>query len=138
MTFITPELYIGHLGLGGVGDTKGLLESVMRERSIRRIRNASIDRIENDKVHVVEFDEDGKEKRCHELPFAFSMIMPPFKGIPATAGVDGLVNPKGFVIVDKHQQNPTYSNIFALGVCVAMPPVETTPVPTDVKTSGRA
>ncbi len=25
MTFITPEPYIGHLGLGGVGDTKGML-----------------------------------------------------------------------------------------------------------------
>ena len=63
------------------------------------------------------------------------MIMPPFKGIVANAGVEGLVNPKGFVIVNKHQQNPTYSNIFALGVCVAMPPVEATPVPTgDSKT----
>lgn len=136
MTFITPEPYIGHLGLGGVGDTKGLLESVMRERSIRWICNASIERIEKNMVHAVEFDEDGNEKRHHELPFTFSMIMPPFKGIAATTGVDGLANPKGFVIVDKHQQNPVYSNIFALGVCVAMPQVETTPVPTGVPKTG--
>ena len=26
MTFVTAEPYIGHLGLGGVGDTKGMLE----------------------------------------------------------------------------------------------------------------
>jgi sulfide:quinone oxidoreductase len=26
MTFVTPEPYIGHLGLDGVGDTKGLIE----------------------------------------------------------------------------------------------------------------
>ena len=31
MTFVTSEPYIGHLGLDGVGDTKGLLESEMRE-----------------------------------------------------------------------------------------------------------
>ena len=32
MTFVTSEPYIGHLGLGGVGDTKGLLEHELRQR----------------------------------------------------------------------------------------------------------
>lgn len=35
MTFVTAEPYIGHLGLGGVGDSKGLLESGLRERDIK-------------------------------------------------------------------------------------------------------
>ncbi|MDQ7050719.1 MAG: FAD-dependent oxidoreductase, partial [Enterobacterales bacterium] len=30
MTYISPEPYIGHLGLGGVGDSKGLMESALR------------------------------------------------------------------------------------------------------------
>jgi hypothetical protein len=34
ITFVTAEPYIGHLGLGGVGDTKGLLESVLCDRDI--------------------------------------------------------------------------------------------------------
>ena len=42
MTFVTSEPYIGHLGLGGVGDSKGLLESAMRERHINWITNARI------------------------------------------------------------------------------------------------
>ncbi len=33
----------------------------------------------------------------------------------------GLTNPRGFVIVDKHQRNPKYPDIFAIGVCVAIP-----------------
>ena len=33
MTFVTAEPYIGHLGLDGVGDTKGLLESEMRSQA---------------------------------------------------------------------------------------------------------
>ena len=45
MTFVTPEPYIGHLGLGGVGDTKSLLECVMRDRDIKWITNAKVDRI---------------------------------------------------------------------------------------------
>ena len=42
MTFVTSEPYIGHLGLDGVGDTKGLLESEMRDRHIKWITNARI------------------------------------------------------------------------------------------------
>ena len=37
MTFVTSEPYIGHLGLDGVGDTKGLLESELREHHIKWI-----------------------------------------------------------------------------------------------------
>jgi sulfide:quinone oxidoreductase len=40
MTFVTAEPYIGHLGLDGVGDTKGLLESEMREHHIKWITSA--------------------------------------------------------------------------------------------------
>ncbi len=42
MTFVTSEPYIGHLGLDGVGDTKGLLESEMREKHIKWITNARV------------------------------------------------------------------------------------------------
>ena len=37
MTFVTSEPYIGHLGLDGVGDTKGLLESELRQHHIKWI-----------------------------------------------------------------------------------------------------
>ena len=40
-----PRPYIGHLGLGGVGDTKGRLESVMRDRDIKWITNCKIARV---------------------------------------------------------------------------------------------
>ena len=45
MTFVTAEPYIGHLGVGGVGDTKGVLESEMRQRHIKWITNAKIERL---------------------------------------------------------------------------------------------
>jgi sulfide:quinone oxidoreductase len=136
MTFVTSEPYVGHLGLGGVGDTKGMLESAMRQRHIKWITNAKTARIEVGKVFATELDEDGKEKKQHELPFKFAMMMPPFRGIRALAGIEGLVNPRGFVVVDKHQRNPRYPNVFAVGVCIAIPPVEATPVPTGVPKTG--
>ncbi len=34
MTFFTSEPYIGHLGLDGVGDTKGLLKAELLQQHI--------------------------------------------------------------------------------------------------------
>lgn len=136
MTFVTAEPYIGHLGVGGIGDTKGLLESEMRQRHIKWITNAKLDRVEPGKAHVIEVDDDGKPKKTHELPFKYSMMLPAFRGIPALRGIEGLANPRGFVIADKHQRNPKYPNIFGVGVCIAIPPVETTPVPVGVPKTG--
>ncbi len=136
MTFVTAEPYIGHLGLGGVGDSKGLMESVMRDRHIKWITNAKTTKIEAGKMHVTEYDDMGKEKRTHELPFKYSMMLPAFKGIDAVFGIDGLSNPRGFILIDQQQRNPKYKNIYAVGVCVAIPPVEQTPVPTGAPKTG--
>lgn len=136
MTYVTAEPYIGHLGLGGVGDSKTLLESAMRERNIRWICNAKTTRIEDGRMFVTEFDDMGKEKKQHELPFAYSMMLPAFKGVDAVFGIEGLTNPRGFVLIDEYQRNPKYRNIYSVGVCVAIPPVEQTPVPTGAPKTG--
>ncbi len=136
MTFVTAEPYVGHLGLGGVGDTKGLLESEMRERHIKWITNAKTDKVEPGKMYVTEVGEDGEDKKTHELDFSYAMMLPAFRGIPAVRDIDGLVNPRGFIIVDEHQRNPKFKNIFAVGVCIAIAPLEATPVATGVPKTG--
>ncbi len=136
MTFITSEPYIGHLGLGGVGDSKGMLESEMRHRHIKWITNARVLKVEPGKMHVAEVDDNGEVKKEHEVPFNYSMMLPAFKGVDAVAAVEGLCNPRGFVLVDEHQRSPKYPNIFSAGVCIAIPPVEATPVPTGAPKTG--
>ncbi len=136
MTFVTSEPYIGHLGLGGVGDSKGMLESAMRDRHIKWICNAKVTKVEAGKMYVTEVDEAGNEKKKHELPFAYSMMLPAFKGVDAVFGIEGLTQARGFIIVDEHQRNPKYKNIYAVGVCVAIPPVEATPVPCGTPKTG--
>lgn len=136
MMFVTSEPYIGHLGLGGVGDSKGILESGMRDHDIKWICNAKVTKVEAGKMYVTEHDDMGVEKKKHELPFVYSMMLPAFKGVDAVFGIEGLTNPRGFILVDKHQRNPKYKNIFAVGVCVAIPPVEATPVPTGTPKTG--
>jgi sulfide:quinone oxidoreductase len=136
MTYVTPEPYIGHLGLDGVGDTKGLMESEFRARHIKWITNAKVKGVAGHVMTVEEVNEDGSSKKIHQLPFAYSMMLPAFRGVPAVLGVEKLTNPRGFVLIDQHQRNPGYPEIFAIGVCVAIPPTGPTPVPVGVPKTG--
>jgi sulfide:quinone oxidoreductase len=136
MTFVTAEPYVGHLGLGGVGDSKGLMESEMRDRHIKWITNAKVDKVEAGKMFVTEVDDKGEDYKSHELDFGFSMMLPAFLGVDAVMDVEGLNNPRGFVLIDEHQRNPKFKNIYSAGVCVAIPPVEPTPVATGAPKTG--
>lgn len=136
MTYVTSEPYIGHLGLGGVGDSKGMLESELRHRHIKWITNAKVTRVEAGKMFIDEHNEKAEVIKQHELEFKYSMMLPAFRGVDAVAQVEGLCNPRGFVIVDEVQRSPKYPNIYSAGVCIAIPPVEQTPVPTGAPKTG--
>jgi sulfide:quinone oxidoreductase len=125
--FVTPEPYIGHMGLAGVGKSKRLMEDEFAEHSITPIPNASIKEVQPGRLVL----QDGQE-----LSFRYSMFIPPFAGVDAVASTANLCNPKGFVNIDAYQANPKYKNIYAVGVCVAIPPVEQTPVPTGAPKTG--
>lgn len=135
ISFVTCEPCIGHLGLGGVGDSRGLLEHELRQRDIGWISNARVKGVDADKVVVTEYDAAGAP-RDRELPSKLSMLIPAFRGVDAVSGIDGLSNPRGFIVIDKHQRNPRYRNVFAAGVCVAIAPAQVTPVPTGVPKTG--
>jgi sulfide:quinone oxidoreductase len=64
------------------------------------------------------------------------MVLPAFKGVDAVAAVAEMCNPRGFVLIDEHQRSKKYRNIYSAGVCVAIPPVEATPVPTGAPKTG--
>jgi sulfide:quinone oxidoreductase len=127
MYFVTPEPYIGHMGLAGVGKSRRLMEDEFAEHSITPICNTSIKEVQPRKIVL----QDGQE-----LPFRYSMFIPPFAGVDAVASTANLCNPKGFVNIDACQANPKYKNIYAVGVCVAIPPVEQTAVPTGAPKTG--
>jgi len=136
MTYVTSEPYIGHLGLGGVGDSKSMLESEFRNNDIKWICNAKTTRVEDGKMYVSEMDEFGNVKKEHELPFKYSMMLPSFRGVDPIAAVEGLCNPRGFVMVDEYQRSKKFANIYSAGVCIAIPPVEVTPVATGAPKTG--
>jgi sulfide:quinone oxidoreductase len=136
ITFVTSEPYIGHLGLGGVGDSKSMLESELRGHDMKWITNAKTTRVEPGKMVVTQLDDLGNVFKEHEFAFRLAMMLPAFKGVDAVAAVPGLTNPRGFVLIDDYQRSKAYKNIFSAGVCVAIPPVEATPVPTGAPKTG--
>ena len=136
MTYVTSEPYIGHLGLAGVGDSKSMLESEFRNHHINWITNAKTTKVEDGKMHVDELNANGETVKQHEIDFDFAMMLPAFKGVDAVTAVPDLCNPRGFVFVDELHRNPTYKSIYSAGVCIAIPPVEVTPVPTGTPKTG--
>jgi len=137
MTFVTSEPYIGHLGLGGVGDSKGLLESEFRQNDIKWLTNAKVKKINQGQMLVEQVDDHAETVKIHQLPFHYSMMLPAFKGVDCVANLgDEVVNPRGFIKVDEFQRNPKYNNIYGVGVCIAIPPVEATPLPVGAPKTG--
>src|SRR5690606_503295 len=122
--------------LGDVGDTKAQMASEFRHLHILWIDYTMITEVRDGAMDVVEMDVDGKPARQHTLPFRYAMVLPAFTGVDAVRGIEGLCNPRGFVLIDPHQRNPAFPNVHALGVCVAIPPVEATPVPTGAPKTG--
>jgi sulfide:quinone oxidoreductase len=136
MTLVTSEPYIGHLGLGGVGDSKGMLESALRQRDIRWIVNAKIGEVKDGEMAVSTVGSDGVAAAAQSVAFRWAMIIPAFRGVDAVAAATEICNPRGFVAVDRRQRNAKYPNVYSAGVCVAIAPPEATPVPTGVPKTG--
>jgi sulfide:quinone oxidoreductase len=64
------------------------------------------------------------------------MVLPAFTGVDAVRSAKEMCNPRGFVLIDAYQRNTKYPNIYSAGVCVAIPPVEPTPLPVGAPKTG--
>lgn len=127
LTFLTPEPFIGHFGVDGIGASPRMVQDEFAERSIESVINAQIREAGSDRVVLV----DGSE-----YLFDFSLVIPAFRGCSFVRLVSGLANPKGFVTVTPEMASEKFPNIYAAGVAVAIPPPRQTPVPVAVPKTG--
>ncbi|KAL7559167.1 hypothetical protein ACA910_010105 [Epithemia clementina (nom. ined.)] len=130
MTFVTSEPYIGHLGLHGVGDSRRILEQ--RMKNVRCLVNASVQEVTKHGVVIVN-DQDEVET----IPSQLTMMIPAFFGHNAWKNVKGLTDSKGMILTNSHMQSVRYPNIFGVGICVHLDPIDTsTKVPIGVPKTG--
>ena len=148
LVWISNEYELGDFGMGGVHIKRGgyitnaktFSESLMVEHDVEWITRAHVNKIEANKIHYETLDGE-----MHELDYDFSMLIPPFSGVGLEAfnkeGKDitgELFAPNNFLKVDadytarpfeewsaedwpKTYQNPTYKNLFAVGIAFAPP-----------------
>jgi sulfide:quinone oxidoreductase len=148
VVYLTNEYVLGDFGVGGMTFTqqgfhttsKTWTESLFRERGVRAIVQAHVEKIEPGVIHYEQLDGSR-----HTLRYDFAMLLPPFRGADLMAlDADGnditasLFAPNGFMKVDadytpkpyeqwrasdwpKSYRSPAYPNIFAVGIAFAPP-----------------
>lgn len=129
ITLLTPEPYLGHLGLGTDPEIRALLERALAGCNISWLVQIKTKKIEMGQIHVAECDSEGKEIQNHVLPFAYAALWPAFRAATALRESPGICDEQGLVKVDTFLRNPTYSNVFALGLCAAHGAAATTALP---------
>jgi sulfide:quinone oxidoreductase len=125
--YVTPEPFLGHFGLNGIGDLSRMMESEFRSRHLNWTTNAALTAIEPGKATL----GDGSE-----LSFDLALLIPAFYGAQVVRDLEGLGNPRGFVPTDRNLRSTAYPNIYAVGVSVAIGPPVPTPVPVGVPKTG--
>ena len=98
ITVVTPEPYVGHLGLGLKSDTRQLLEGALRASGIEAICNAKTEQVEAGRAYFSEVSPQSRAETKHVLPFDFGVYWPAFRGIAALRQSSaGLIDARGFV-----------------------------------------
>jgi sulfide:quinone oxidoreductase len=128
ITYVTPEPYSGHLGVGGVHNAQKLTANLMQKREIKVIDNAEITRVTPDTMFLA----DGRE-----LEFSYSMVLPAFRGVKFVQETPGLANDKGFIPILPTCRHRDIPSIYALGVSVHLEQPEETPIPIGLPKSGQ-
>ncbi len=128
LTFITAEPFLGHFGLGGVSDSQKRVEKFVDRLGIEGIPNNVIKEVRDGEIEL----EGGRV-----LPFAFSMVVPPFTGVDAIRETEGLGNPMGFLPVNDEFRHTDIEDVYAAGVDIAIAPPQQTLVPAGVPKTGQ-
>ncbi len=128
ITLVTPEPWPGHLGLGDIGASRRAVEAALADNQIRIICNARTLSVDADAIHIAELDADGNEKATHDLPYAYSVYWPAFRGVAGVRTASELVNKRGLVEVDEYMRNRSFNNVFAAGICTVHGIVDRTPL----------
>jgi sulfide:quinone oxidoreductase len=148
VVYLTNEFDLGDFGVGGMTFTqqgfettsKLWTESLFRERGVRAITQAHVEKIEPGVIHYEQLDGTRST-----IAFDFAMLLPPFRGADMKAfdesGADitaDVFAPSGFMKVDADYtakpydqwraadwpstyQTPAYPNVFGVGIAFAPP-----------------
>lgn len=108
--WITPEDYLGHFGIDGMPMGESMLKSFMKMFNIHYRTQVGVQEVTEGSIKLT----NGEV-----LPFAFSMLMPPFIGVDFVTNSPALnATPNGYINVGDDYRHTDYPNIWAAGIAV--------------------
>lgn len=127
VTWVTPEPFLGHFGIGGMRTGEPMLKALLEHLDVRWITDAEIVSAAPGVVNLA----DGTQ-----LEAAFAMLMPAFLGQDVVTASPGLGTPAGFIPVNGAYQHQVHPEVFAGGVAIDVPSPFHTLVPMGVPKTG--
>lgn len=127
ITWVTPEPFLGHFGIGGMRSGEPLLKGLLKHLDVQWITDAEVISAAPGTVSLA----DGTE-----LESAFSMLMPAFLGQDVVTASPGLGTSSGFIPVNGAYQHQLHPEVFAGGVAIDIPSPFHTKVPMGVPKTG--
>ena len=111
LTYVTPEPFLGHFGIGGLPHGEQLLGMFLKKERITSVVDTAIDHVDDGRVVLA----DGTG-----LEFAYAMIVPPFLGQDVVRRASTIADDKGYVKVRDTYQTEAYDDVYAVGIAAAV------------------
>lgn len=111
LTYVTPEPFLGHFGIGGLPHGEQLLGMFMKKERITAVGDVGMTSIDDGRITL----NDGRT-----LDYAYAMIVPPFIGQDVVHTVPGLADEKGYIAVRDTYQSVDHDDIYAVGIAAAV------------------
>jgi sulfide:quinone oxidoreductase len=127
IVFVTPEPYLGHFGLDGLGNSRQIIEDAFLRQGITWQTEAQLERVEQAAVVVA--------PRRH-FASNFTMLVPPYRGIKAVRDVPGLADTQGRIPIDDNYRSLSRPHIYAAGAAALVKPTTPTLLPCGVLITG--
>lgn len=110
VTYVSPEPFPGHFGVGGMPGGQAMLGMFFRRQHIDAVFDTAMEEVAPGEVRL----PGGRI-----LPFRYAMVVPPFSGADVVK-ISGLGNAKGFIDVLDTYQTLEYPNVYAVGIAAAV------------------
>jgi len=111
ITWVTPEPFLGHFGIGGIRGGETMLKGFFKMLDIKYRTEAAVTEVLPDGVRLASGEV---------LPSKWTMLVPPFRGAKVVRD-SGLGDEKGFLETTEGYQSTKYPDIFGAGLSVKVP-----------------
>lgn len=127
LSYVTPEPFLGHFGIGGLPHGEALLGMFLKKEKITALTQTSLDHVAADAVVLA----DGTE-----IPSAYSMVIPPFEGQQVIRDNPELTDENGYLRVRDTYQSEKFDDLYAVGVAAAVEVPWQSAVPVGIPKTG--